>query len=83
MHEPQEQRGGLFFDAGVKVLTVLCLINLADATVERGVFLHAEQVTAAEFILETLYGLHCVLISGMEAFGRRFGYPLIEPLSFS
>ncbi len=33
------------------------------------VFLHAEQVTAAEFILEALYGLHCVLIGGMEAFG--------------
>ena len=41
------------------------LIHLADTTVERGVFLHAEQLTATEFILEALYGLHCVLI-GLE-----------------
>lgn len=44
------------------------LVNLADAAMEGRVLFPAEQLVAAEFLLQAADGLHRVLIGCMEAF---------------
>ena len=62
-----EQHSRLFLYAGIEVLPIPGLVNLADGTMERRVLFNAEQVASAEFALQAMDSLHRILIGGMEA----------------
>ena len=61
-----EQHGDLLLHAGIKFLASEGLIDLSDGTLERVVFLVAEESAATEFLTESLDGFHGTLVGGMK-----------------
>ena len=67
LNDKVKKHRSLLFNAGVEVSAFPGLIDLADAAVERCVFLHAEQFACSELFLQTLDGFDSIFVGGVEA----------------
>ena len=66
-----QKHGGFFLDRGVEVDAAESLVDLADGTFERIVFLVAEQCTASELLMQFTDDFHSVFVGGMECHLRK------------
>src|SRR5574344_344785 len=64
LHYKIKQHGSLFLHRWVEVFASERLINLSYATLEGIIFLIGKPLAATKLLLQGIYGIHCILISG-------------------
>ena len=66
LHHEIKQHGRLLLYGRVKFLPIKRLINLSDTTLERLVFLVCKPLASTKLNLQSIDGLHRIVVSGME-----------------